>query len=72
LLEAFPVNKITATAEKLLHCDRFDVDLLQLEVDSDSDENSSSDKPSDSIKDSDSSESKREFFQRSKLRRADT
>ncbi|KAG0701119.1 hypothetical protein DFH29DRAFT_806720, partial [Suillus ampliporus] len=39
---AFPVSKVATTAEKLLHCDRFDTDLLVSDIDSDTDEEKSS------------------------------
>ncbi|KAG2741609.1 hypothetical protein P692DRAFT_201684408, partial [Suillus brevipes Sb2] len=38
---AFPVENVIATAEKLLHRDRFDANLLLSEVDSDSESDSS-------------------------------
>jgi len=69
LSEAFPVEKVTAAAEKLLHHDRFDADLLVSEVDSDSDEDSSSNEPSDSANDSDSSESEKEFFPKRQVKK---
>ncbi|KAG2747590.1 hypothetical protein P692DRAFT_20736123 [Suillus brevipes Sb2] len=58
----FPVDKVIATAEKLLHCDRFDADLLLSEVDSDSESDSSTKETSDNSSDSESSESEEEFF----------
>jgi hypothetical protein len=69
LSEAFPVDKVTAAAEKLLHHDRFDADLLVSEVESDSDEDSSSNEPSDSTKDSESSESGKEFFPKKQVKK---
>ncbi|KAG2740857.1 hypothetical protein P692DRAFT_201842408 [Suillus brevipes Sb2] len=55
LSQAFPVDK-------LLHCDRFDADLLVSEVDSDTDTDSSTEETSDDSSDSESSESEQEFF----------
>src|ERR1700692_800308 len=62
LSQAFPVDKVIATAEKLLHRDRFDADLLVSEVDSDTDTDSSTEETSDDSSDSESSESEQEFF----------
>jgi hypothetical protein len=59
---AFPVDKVIATAEKLLHRDRFDADLLLSEVDSDSETDSSTEETSDDSSDSESSKSEQEFF----------
>jgi hypothetical protein len=63
---AFPVDKVIATAEKLLHRDRFDADLLLSEVDSDSESDSSTEETSDNSSDSESSESEEEFFLKSR------
>jgi hypothetical protein len=59
---AFPVDKVVATAEKLLHRDRFDADLLVSDVDSDTDSDTSSEESSESSSDSDSSDSEQELF----------
>jgi hypothetical protein len=59
---AFPVDRVIATAEKLLHRDRFDADLLLSEVDSGSDSDSSTEETSQNDSDSESSESEQEFF----------
>ncbi|KAG2743033.1 hypothetical protein P692DRAFT_20747782 [Suillus brevipes Sb2] len=63
LSEAFPVDRIIVIAEKLLHHDRFDTDLLPSEVEIEPESDSSTEKNSDVTTDSESSESKTEFFQ---------
>ena len=64
LSTAFPVDKIISTAEKLLHRDRFDADLLLSEEEtstSDSEDSSSSDSDSTDSGASEDSDSEEEF-----------
>lgn len=69
LSEAFPVDKVTTATEKLLHRDRFDADLLVLEVESNSDEDSSAEESSEHTKDSDFGESDQEFFLKKRIKK---
>jgi hypothetical protein len=66
LSEAFPVDRVIAIAEKLLHRDRFDADLLLSEVETESESDSSTEENSDVSTDSESSESETEFFRKKK------
>ncbi|KAG2058720.1 hypothetical protein BDR06DRAFT_875403 [Suillus hirtellus] len=66
LSEAFPVDRVVAIAEKLLHHDRFDADLLVSEVETESETDSSTEENSDANTDSESSESETEFFHKKK------
>ncbi|KIK32935.1 hypothetical protein CY34DRAFT_18704 [Suillus luteus UH-Slu-Lm8-n1] len=66
LSEAFPVDRVIAIAEKLLHRDRFDADLLLSEVETESESDSSTEENSDVNTDSESSESEAEFFRKKK------
>ncbi|KAG2338265.1 hypothetical protein BDR05DRAFT_978257 [Suillus weaverae] len=66
LSEAFPVDRVVAIAEKLLHRDWFDADLLISEVETESETDSSSEENSEVNTDSESSESETEFFRKKK------
>jgi hypothetical protein len=66
LSEAFPVDRVIAIAEKLLHRDWFDADLLLSEVETESESDSSTEENSDVSTDSESSESETEFFRKKK------
>jgi hypothetical protein len=66
LSEAFPVDRVIAIAEKLLHRDQFNIDLLSSEVETESESDFSTEENSDVNTDSESSESETEFFQKKK------
>jgi hypothetical protein len=69
LSEAFPVDKVTAAAEKFLHRDRFDADLLVSEADSNSDEDSTAEESSEHTEDSDFGESDQDFFRKKRKKK---